>query len=257
MRSQLKICLIAVFLGFLDQSASGAEAAAQNLLEQSEAALVRSRVFKITYRASQEHIASVPELGMAGVLFFQSGNRFYLTNVGSFFGVDSQVECVADGTNYLAVVSPNKIRWERNSIQPDFNKSLIRRFLLAGVTPIVASEIMTGFPLGGNPNSQPLPYLTGPFSASEAKLIGDQTVEGRASLHIEMIFSMGAGEPVKTDLWLDKNTLFPVKRVTHDKSSGDVTEMYTLVLSPAIPGDTFSPQRVIQSRKLEPTIRQM
>ena len=257
MQRQLKFILLPILLGMWVQFASRADTTAQSLLDQSEGSLTKAGSFKVSYRASQVHMAAVPELDMAGVLFFQTGNRFCLTNIGAFFIYDAQIECVADGTNYLALISPRTIQWERKAVRQDFNTSLIHQFVLGGVTPIVALQIMTVFPQGDHPSSKPLPYLTNQFSACEAKLIGDEIVEGKASRHIELVFSVGAGEPAKTDLWLDKDTLFPIKRVTHDKNSGDVTETYTFELNPAISSDTFSPQRVIQSRKLEATIQQM
>lgn len=257
MKGQFKFGLASILLSLSVIFSVNAETEALRLLQQSEESLIKAGFFTVKYQASQTHVPGAPELSMAGALSFQTGNRFLFTNIGAFFIYDAQMECVSDGTNYLAVISPRAIQWERNSIQRDFGKSLIHHFVVGGITPIVTLQIMTVIPQGDNRNTKPLPYLTNQFSVSEARLLGDELVEGKASRHVELVFSMGTGEPIKNDLWLDKNTLFPMKRVAHDKSSGDVTETYTLELSPAIRSNTFSPQRVIQSRKLEVTIRQM
>jgi ankyrin repeat protein len=257
MRRQFKIVFWLVLLGISIQFAVRADTEAQKLLAQSEESLEKAESFKVDYRAFQEHIAAVPELGMAGSLTFQSGNRFYLTNTGVFFIFDGQMECVSDGTNYLAVIAPRTIQWERKSIHPNFNKSLVRFFVYGGATPIVASQLATGLTQeGNNPAAKPLPFLTNQFSVSDERFVGDETMEGKASKHIELTFN-SPNEPAKIDLWLDKTTLFPTKRISHDRSSGDVIETYAFELNPSISSDTFSTHRIIQNRKLGSVIQQM
>lgn len=243
-------------MGISTQLATKADTEAQKLLAQSEETLEKAQSFKVDYRAFQEHMAAVPELGMAGSLIFKLGNRFYLTNTGVFFIYDSQMECVSDGTNYLAVIAPRTIQWERKSIQPDFNKNLVRFLLLGGATPIVASQLATS-QIGNNAGTKPPPFLTNQFSASDEHFVGDETIEGKALKHIQLSFNNGAGEPAKMELWLDANTMLPVKRTTHDKQAGDVFETYTFELNPSISSDTFATSRLIQNRKLETVIQQM
>ena len=139
---QRQIIIVFLLFGFLAQFAK-ADTEAQKLLIQSEENLAKTECVKLNYRAFQEHIAAVPELGVVGSLTFESGNRFYLTNAGVFFIFDGHMECVSDGTNYLAVIAPRTIQWERKSIQPNFNRSLVKTFILGGATPLVASQIAT------------------------------------------------------------------------------------------------------------------
>jgi len=258
MRRHFKIVCCLVLSCIATSHAAKADTEAQKLLVQSEESLAKAGFFKVNYHASQEHVAGVPELAMVGSLTFQSGNRFCLTNIGAFFIFDAQMECVSDGTNYLAVLSPRTIQWERKSIQPDFNKTLLKSFLLGGATPIVASQLATTLTRDEkNLSATILPFFKNQFSTSDERLIGDETVEGKASRHIELTFNNSTNEPAKIDLWLDKATLFPVKRISHDRRAGDVIETYAYELNPRISADTFAPQRIIQNRKLESVIRQM
>jgi len=255
---QRQIIIVFLLFGFLAQFAKAADKEAEKLLIQSEETLAKTACFKVNYRAFQEHIAAVPELGMAGSFTFESGNRFYLTNAGVFFIFDGQMECVSDGTNYLAVIAPRTIQWERKSIHPNFDRSLVKSFILGGATPIVASQIATTLTQDENkPAAKPLPFLTNQFSANDARLVGNETIEGKAAKHVELTFSYSTNESAKVDLWLDKNTLLPIKRISHDRSSGDVIETYNFELNPAVSSDTFDTHRIIQNRKLESAIQQM
>ncbi len=258
MQRQLKIIFWLTIIGVSTQFAAKGDTEAQKLLRQSEAALAKAGRLKISCRAFQEHVSGAPELGMAGSFIFEQGNRFHLTNAGVFFIFDSEMECVSDGTNYLAVIAPRTIQWERNSVRTNFNPSIVHSFVVGGATPIIASQLVTAL-MQDEKNSIPklLPFLDDPFSVSGERIVGDEMVNGKKAKHIELTLNNGTNDPVQMDLWLDEATSFPIKRTTRDKLAGDVFETYRFELNPNVLSNIFAPKRIIQSRKLEAAIQQM
>ena len=253
MQRQFTIIFVLVLLSGLTQFTSRADTEAQQILVQSEEKLQRADGFKVSYRAYQNHVAGAPELGLFGSLTLQAGNRFYLTNSGVFFIFDARMECVADGTNYLGVML-GPIQWDRNAIPTNLNKTLVKFLVLAGATPIVASQLKTGMnPDAANAAAWLLPFVTNQFSANDGHLIGNEILEGKELKYFELTWTWndGTNEPVNMELWLDKSTLLPVKRIMHDRRAGDVIETYTFELNPDVAPDTCDPQRIIRSRKLE------
>ena len=260
MQRQFKIILWLVICGFLTRFTQGADLEAENILAQSEQSLEKLAGFRVNYRAFQEHIAGVPELGMIGSFTVQAGNRFYLTNTGAFFIYDSRMECASDGTNYLSVMPgmPRAIQWEPKYIHANFDKSLIKLFVFGGATPLIASQLKAGLDEpGANATARLLPFMTNQFSANDAHLLDDEILEGTRSKHIEFTWSDGTNEPVKMDLWMDKSTFLPVKRIMHDTRAGDVIETYTFESNPSLAPETCDPRRIIRSTKLEAVIHQM
>lgn len=258
MSRRLKIIFGLVCLLISTGLSGKADTEAQRLLAQSEESLRKAQSFKVDYRAFQEHMAAVPQMDMAGSFTFQSGNRFYLTNTGVFFIFDPQMECVSDGTNFLAIIAPRTVQWEPKSIQPNFNRSMVRYFVLGGVTTIVGSQLVTTLtPDAGNPAMRSLPFLTNQVSISDERLVGDETIEGKASKHVEFAFNSGTNKPAKIDLWLDTATFFPVKRILHDPSSGDVIETYSFALNPKVSYDMFDTRKIIQNKGLNSVVQQM
>lgn len=260
MQNYLRPILWFVVCVFLIEPLRGADMQAEKALRQSERALEKLAGFRMNYRAFQEHIAGVPEFGILGSLAVQAGNRFYLTNAGGFFIFDSRIECVSDGTNFLSVMPgmPRPIQWEPKSVKVNFNESLVHLLVSGGITPVVALEIKAGLPPeSDNLPTRSLPFLTNQFSISGVQLIGNETIGDRILTHLQLTFNDSTNEPVKMDLWLNKKTLLPVKRILHDRRAGDVIETYAFELNPSVPPDTFNPQRIIKERHLESAIRQM